>query len=224
MTLGIIGGTSLLFSKIPPLEKRRVHTPFGNAEILCGDVVMLMRHQNGLPPHRINFRANLAGLAIAGVDRVVAFGSSGSLKKGIAPGSVVIPTDYMSVEDSPSIHDHAIDHVRPELSQDLASRLSRIIPGSRFGGVYIQTRGPRIETIAEVRALAKVADIVGMTVASEATLACELGMAFAAVCTVDNYANGLDTEVLTYEHILATSRSNRHRTEEIVSGIIRDLG
>ncbi len=224
MTLGIIGGTSLLFSKIPPLEKRRVHTPFGNAEILSGDVMMLMRHQNGLPPHRINFRANLAALAIAGVDRVVAFGSSGSLKKEIAPGSVVIPTDYMSVEDIPSIHDHTIDHVRPELSQDLASQLSRIIPGSRLGGVYIQTRGPRIETLAEVRALATVADIVGMTVASEATLACELGMAFAAVCTVDNYANGLDGEVLTYEHILATSRSNRHRTEEIVTGIIRDLG
>jgi len=224
MTLGIIGGTSLLFSKIPPLEKRRVHTPFGNAEILSGDVMMLMRHQNGLPPHRINFRANLAALAIAGVDRVVAFGSSGSLKKEIAPGSVVIPTDYMSVEDIPSIHDHAIDHVRPELSQDLTSQLSRIIPGSRFGGIYIQTRGPRIETLAEVRALATVADIVGMTVASEATLACELGMAFAAVCTVDNYANGLDGEVLTYEHILATSRSNRHRTEEIVTGIIRDLG
>ena len=224
MTLGIIGGTSLLFSKLPPLTKRQVHTPFGNAEILCGDVVMLMRHQNGLPPHRINYRANLAALAVAGVDRVVAFGSSGSLKKGIIPGSVVIPTDYMSVTDIPSIHDHAIDHVRPELSQDLASHLSRIIPGSRFGGIYIQTWGPRIETIAEVRALAKVADIVGMTVASEATLACELGMEFAAVCTVDNYANGLDTEVLTYEHILATSRSNRHRTEEIVTGIIRELG
>jgi len=224
MTLGIIGGTSLLFSQLPPLEKRQVHTPFGNAGILCGDVVMLMRHQNGLPPHRINYRANLAALAIAGVDRVVAFGSSGSLKKGITPGSVVIPTDYMSVEDIPSIHDHAIDHVRPELSQDLASQLSRIIPGSRFGGVYIQTRGPRIETIAEVRALGKVADIVGMTVASEATLAGELGMAFAAVCTVDNYANGLDTEVLTWEHILATTRSNRHRTEEIITGIIRELG
>ena len=224
MTLGIIGGTSLLFSTLPPLEKRRVHTPFGNAEILCGDMVMLMRHQNGLPPHRINYRANLAALAIAGVDRVVAFGSSGSLKKGITPGSVVIPADYMSVEDIPSIHDHAIDHVRPELSQELASRLSCIIPGSRLGGIYIQTRGPRIETIAEVRALAKVADIVGMTVASEATLAGELGMEFAAVCTVDNYANGLDTEVLTYEHILATSRSNRHRTEEIITGIIRDLG
>lgn len=224
MTLGIIGGTSLLFSRLPSLNKRRVHTPFGNAEILCGEVVMLMRHQDGLPPHRINYRANLAALAIAGVDKVVAFGSSGSLKKAIAPGSVVIPTDYMSVTDIPSIHDHAIDHVRPELSQDLASRLSCIIPDARLGGVYIQTRGPRIETVAEVKALAKVADIVGMTVASEATLACELDMAFAAVCTVDNYANGLDDEVLTYEHILETSRSNRHRTEEIVSSIIRELG
>jgi 5'-methylthioadenosine phosphorylase len=224
MTLGIIGGTSLLFSRLPPLKKRRVHTPFGNAEILCGDVVMLMRHQDGLPPHRINHRANLAALAIAGVERIVAFGSSGSLKKEIAPGSVLIPTDYMSVTDIPSIHDHAIDHVRPELSQELASQLSRIIPEARLGGVYIQTRGPRIETVAEVQALATVADIVGMTVASEATLACELGMAFAAVCTVDNYANGLDDEVLTYEHILETSRAHRHRTGEIVSNIIRELG
>ena len=224
MTLGIIGGTSLLFSDLPPLTKRQVHTPFGNAEILCGDVVMLMRHQNGMPPHRINFRANLAALAIAGVDRVVSFGSSGSLKKGITPGSVVIPTDYMTVADIPSIHDHAIDHVRPGISLEISSRLSRIITGSRLGGVYVQTRGPRIETIAEVRALAKVGDIVGMTVASEATLAGELGMAFAAVCTVDNYANGLDKEAPTWEHILETSRSNRHRTGEIITGIIRDLG
>jgi 5'-methylthioadenosine phosphorylase len=90
--------------------------------------------------------------------------------------------------------------------------------------VYVQTRGPRIETVAEVRALAKVADIVGMTVASEATLACELGMEFAALCTVDNYANGLGGgEVLTYEHILTTSRMHRHRTEEIMTAIIAHM-
>jgi 5'-methylthioadenosine phosphorylase len=63
-----------------------------------------------------------------------------------------------------------------------------------------------------------------MTVASEATLACELGMEFAALCTVDNYANGLGPGVLTYEHILSTSRENRDRTEEIVNTIIRDMG
>ena len=223
MTLGIIGGTSLLFSTLPDLEKKRVDTPFGCTDLLCGDIVMLMRHQHGRPPHRINYRANLAALAIAGVDRIVAFGSSGSLKPEIPPGSLLIPTDYLSVTDIPSIHDHAMEHVRPELSADLARRLKELVPSARLGGTYVQTRGPRIETVAEVAALAKVADVVGMTVASEATLACELGMAFCALCTVDNYANGLGGEVLTYEHILSTSRTHRHRTEEIVSTIIKNL-
>jgi 5'-methylthioadenosine phosphorylase len=222
--LGIIGGTSLLFSDLPKLARRRVDTPFGNTELLIGDFVMLMRHQQGLPPHRINFRANLAALAIAGVDRVVVFGSSGSLKPEISPGSLVIPTDYISMAEIPSIHDHAIVHVRPEISQELAIQLARTVPDATFGSIYVQTRGPRIETVAEVKALASIADLVGMTLASEATLATELGMKFAAICTVDNYANGFGSDVLSYEHILTTSRENRHRTEEIMTSIITHMG
>lgn len=221
--LGIIGGTSLLFSTLPELEKQEVATPFGNAELLIGDIVMLMRHQHGRPPHRINYRANLSAMAIAGVDHIVAFGSTGSLKKEIPPGSVMIPTDYVSVTDIPSIHDHAIEHVRPELPRALAEKLAHVVPEAKFGGVYVQTRGPRIETVAEVDALAKVADVVGMTVASEATLSCELGMDFAALCTVDNYANGLGTEVVTYENIVSTAKTYSHRTEEIVNAIIREM-
>ena len=221
--LGIIGGTSLLFSTLPQLEKKTVSTPFGPADILVGDIVMLMRHQHGLPPHRINFRANLSALALAGVDRIVAFGSSGSLKINIVPGSLLIPTDYISLTDIPSVHDHSIEHVRPELPWDLAEKLSAAVPSAQYGGVYVQTRGPRIETMAEVQALSAVADIVGMTVASEATLACELGMKFAALCTVDNYANGLGGEVLTYEHILSTSREHHARTENVIMKIISHM-
>ncbi len=62
-----------------------------------------------------------------------------------------------------------------------------------------------------------------MTVASEATLALELGMRFAALCTVDNYANGLGSETLTYEHILATSRANAKRTGDILEKIVERL-
>ena len=222
--LGIIGGTSLLFSQLPALKKQRLDTPFGPADLLCGDIVMLMRHQQGLPPHRINHRANLAALKITGADTVISFGSSGSLKPEIVPGSLLIPTDYVSVSDVPSIHDHKIEHVRPELALGLARTLSGIVPEALLGGVYVQTRGPRIETVAEVKELSTIADVVGMTVASEATLACELGMEFAALCTVDNYANGLGGDVLTYEHILNTSRTHRHRTEDIVSRIITRLG
>ncbi len=221
--LGIIGGTSLLFANLPPLEKQTVATPYGKAEVYTGAFALLMRHQHSLPPHRINYRACLSALALLGVDEIVAFGSTGSLQPAIPPGSVVIPTDYLSVTDIPSIYECSIGHVRPELDADLVRTLGELVPEARVGGVYAQTRGPRIETVAEVKALAKVADIVGMTVASEATLALELQMRFAAVCTVDNYANGLGDETLTYEHILATSRTNAQRTERILENIVEHL-
>ncbi|WP_321507255.1 MTAP family purine nucleoside phosphorylase [uncultured Methanoregula sp.] len=222
--LGIIGGTSLLFSTLPELEARTVSTPFGNAEVLSGDIVMLMRHQHNRPPHRINFRANLAALAIAGADNIVAFASSGSMNRDIAPGSLVIPTDYISLADIPSIHDHAVEHVMPELSRELSETLHRAVPAARLGGTYVQTRGPRFETAAEIKALSKIADLVGMTLASEASLAKELGIPFAAICTVDNYANGLTDEPLTWEEVLEISRQYRKRTGEIVNTIIRNLG
>nr|WP_321353263.1 MTAP family purine nucleoside phosphorylase [uncultured Methanoregula sp.] len=221
--LGIIGGTSLLFAKLPELETRTVHTPFGNTDLLVGDIVLLMRHQHDRPPHRVNFRANLAALAIAGVDRIVAFGSSGSMNPDMAPGALVIPADYISLADVPSIHDHAVVHVMLELSRELSEALHRAVPESRLGGTYVQTRGPRFETAAEIKALAKVADLVGMTLASEATLARELGMPFAAISTVDNYANGLTDAPLSWDEVLEISRQYRERTGEILNTIIREM-
>jgi len=223
LMLALIGGTSLMFADLPPLERERVETPFGVAEVLCGEFLMLMRHQRGLPPHRINFRAQMAALAIRGADRVVAIGSSGSLKKEIPPGSVVIPHDYLSWGDIPSIHDHAIVHIRPEIDPDLQRELARLVPGSIRRGVYVQTRGPRIETVAEVKALARIADVVGMTLASEATLARELDLRFAAICTVDNYANGLGVEMLTYERLLVAAREHREERGEMVRRIVEAM-
>jgi 5'-methylthioadenosine phosphorylase len=221
--LGIVGGTSLLFSDLPDLTKERIYTPFGPAEVYTGDFALLMRHQYGLPPHRMNYRASMAALAISGVERIVAFGSAGSLKPDIPPGSLLIPSDYISMTDIPSIHDHAIEHVNPGLDEPLARELASLVPEAHHGGVYVQTKGPRIETQAEVQMLARIADVVGMTVASEATLACELGMVFAALCTIDNYAHGLGGDVLTYEHILETSRLHRRRTGDIVRTIVEKM-
>jgi 5'-methylthioadenosine phosphorylase len=221
--LGIVGGTSLLFSKLPDLEKKRIDTPFGNAELHIGNIALLMRHQHGLPPHRINFRANMAALAIAGVDRIVAFGSSGSLNHDIAPGSLVIPTDYLSLSEIPSIHDHTVEHVMPGLSPELSQELRTLIPSARLGGTYVETRGPRFETVAEIAALSRFADLVGMTLASEATLARELAMPFAAICTVDNYANGLADGVLTWDEVLEISRQYGDRTGTILNTIIGQM-
>ncbi|MBP1928122.1 5'-methylthioadenosine phosphorylase [Methanolinea mesophila] len=221
--LGIIGGTSLLFSRLPDLEKKVISTPYGNSEVLCGEIAVLLRHQHNRPPHRINFRSNMAALALLGVDRVIAIGSAGSLKMDIPPGSLVIPTDYMSDAAIPSIHDHAIRHIQPGLPLDMAGKLSDLVPEARLGGVYVQTRGPRIETVAEVAALARCADIVGMTLASEATLALELGMKFAAICPVDNYANGLGDEGLSYELMLENANRYKDRMDRILRDIVAGL-
>ncbi|MCK9581812.1 MAG: 5'-methylthioadenosine phosphorylase, partial [Methanoregula sp.] len=85
-------------------------------------------------------------------------------------------------------------------------------------------RGPRFETVAEIAALAKVADLVGMTIASEATLARELGIPFAALSTVDNYANGLTEESLSWDEVLEISRQYRDRTGGILNMIMKQMG
>lgn len=222
--LGIIGGTSLLYSDLSPASLETIATPYGSANVHRSEgVILLLRHQRGLPPHRINVRAQLAALAIAGVDRLIAIGSVGSLSPAIPPGTLIIPTDYLTTGSIPTIHDHTIVHVRPEISAELASALSRLIPEARYGGIYVQTQGPRIETVGEVRVLSRLGDVVGMTLANEATLANELGILFAAICTVDNYANGLAEEVLSYEHILDISRQYRDRTTLIIHRIIEGL-
>ncbi|MDT8357874.1 MAG: MTAP family purine nucleoside phosphorylase [Methanomicrobiaceae archaeon] len=221
--LGIIGGTSLLHAELPPRERRVVATPYGAAEVDIGKIALVQRHQQGLPPHRINFRALIGAMAILGVDRIISIGSAGSLQERIRPGSVVIPTDYLSFAPIPSIHDQRIVHVNPLIDEELAADLARAAEVAEVGGVYVQTAGPRIETAAEVRMLTRYADIVGMTLASEATLATELGIRFASLCTVDNYAHGLSGEVPTYQHIIENARSHRERNSRIVHRIAEML-
>ncbi len=222
--LAIIGGTSLLDCPLPPLEERTVPTPFGPASVLAGNgFLLLLRHGNGRPPHRVNHRGNLAALALAGADRVVLIGSTGSLRAEHRPGSLLVPADYATTALVPTIHDGAIVHVCPGFSDGLSQRLAGLVPGTHHGGVYVQTPGPRLETQAEVRALAQYADVVGMTCASEAALANELGLEVAALCTVENYAHGLDNSPVSFEAIVEAARANADRMGGIVQRLIEEL-
>jgi len=221
--LGIIGGTSLLYADLPDLEKTTIATPFGPAEVHLGDVAFIDRHQFNRPPHRINYRACIGALAIQGVDRIVAFCSVGSLKKEIVPGSMVLPHDYFSPVTFPTIHENTIGHVMPGIDQDLTNMLSKIIPDAIPGGVYVQVKGPRFETPSEIRAFAGYGDLIGMTMASEATVANELEIPFAAVCTVDNYGNGIADDQLSYEFILEKARKNKEKVENMLGDVIREL-
>ncbi|MPL85782.1 S-methyl-5'-thioinosine phosphorylase [bioreactor metagenome] len=221
--LGIIGGTALLQARLPPLEKIRVSTPFGPVLAHVGRIVFISRHQHNTPPHRINHRAHLAAMKILGVDWLIIFGSTGSIHDELPPGSIVIPDDFFSPWDIPSLHKNDIFHTPPSIDAGLREELVRIVPEGR-GGTYFQTLGPRFETRAEITFFARDTDVVGMTAASELTLANELGIPCAALCTVDNYANGIGgASAPDYDEIVAISRRNGDRITDIITKIVEKL-
>lgn len=221
--LGIIGGTALLQARLPPLEQKTIATPFGSAEVYTGSVAVLKRHQHNTPPHRINHRANLAALKIAGVDRLIIIGSVGSMKKDIAPGNLLLATGFFSPWDIPTLHDTDIFHVPPSIDADLTRVLNDIIPDAKKG-VYFQTHGPRFETRSEIAKFADVTDVVGMTAASEITLANELGIPAAVLCTVDNYANGISGAAApTYDEIVAIAKQNGDKVTHLITKILETL-
>jgi 5'-methylthioadenosine phosphorylase len=171
-----------------------------------GEVVGLPRHgfDRSIPAHLVDHRANVRTLCELGCGRVLALGSAGSLRPELAVGSFVCPDDFYAPETAPSFFDDPRGHSVPGFDTDwrtavLEAWRERTETELIDGGVYAQTLGPRFETPAEVRALARVADVVGMTLAAETVLAKEAGLAYAAVCSVDNLANGISDEPLTVQ-------------------------
>ena len=219
--LGIIGGTSLLDYSGSEYTKIEVNTPYGTSEIFKGDgFLLLLRHQNRCAPHKIPYRSHLAALKLSGADRIIALGSTGSLKESIPPGSRVIPDDYISLAPIPTTCNHSIGHVNSAFDPDLRSLLSQVCPEAINGGTYIQTCGPRLESRYEISWMAQMAHVVGMTIGSELTVANELCMPFAAICTVDNYANGICDVNVTYDSIIENVRDNQDRSLDLLGRII----
>jgi 5'-methylthioadenosine phosphorylase len=152
---------------------------------------------------------------------------TGSLKKAIKPGSLVIPDDYLSFSVIPTFFKDRIIHITPALDESLRAS---IINAARKGrikivptGVYVQTAGPRLETKAEIGILKNYGDIIGMTLASEATLAQEIGLGYAAICTVENYANGLSKAPLDFDNIAKEGVKHSINELSLLSKVVEDL-
>ncbi|MEA1894708.1 MAG: MTAP family purine nucleoside phosphorylase [Euryarchaeota archaeon] len=225
--LGIIAGTNPIGMEFKERSGREktVRTRYGDMKVFdWGDTIFLPRHGIAMdtPPHRINHRANIAALKESGVDGVICVCSTGSLNPEIPPGTLVVPHDYINFGMPPTFYDDEIRHIVPELDEGLRSRIVEASHG-RDGGVYVQMRGPRFETKAEIGVLRQFADIVGMTLANEATLCCEAGIPVAALCTVDNYANGVAAQEpdLSYEAIIGNVERNREMVTDIIMKMIR---
>ena len=209
--LAIIGGSGL--SRLASLEvtqRRVVRTPYGEpsapltfGNLLGRPVVFLARHGDGhsIAPHQVNYCANLWALREQGADGIVSVASVGGIRSDMPPGTIVIPNQIIDYTwgrrstyfegDAPVTH---IDFTEP-YSQDLRARLLAAARAcgdpAREQAVYATTQGPRLETSAEIDRLERDgADIVGMTGMPEAALARELGLNYAAIAVVVNFAAG----------------------------------
>jgi 5'-methylthioadenosine phosphorylase len=229
--IGVIGGVGFSEAEIfKGSVKEEIETPHGAVQILVlENMLFLPRHgiDKNVPPHKINHPANIFAFKSKAVDKIIGVNSVGSLKKDIAPPSVVIPHDYISIWSIATyFHDkivHTIPGLDEGLRQDLISLASKFGLKIRENGVYIQTPGPRLETKAEIRMLASFGDLVGMTMASEADLAKELGLGYASICSVDNYAHGLVSEPLTSENIIQNARTNSAQIADFILKISEEF-
>jgi 5'-methylthioinosine phosphorylase len=209
--LAIIGGTGL--SQLGNLERSRrqlVRTPYGepSGPLTFGtiggtEVVFLARHGYGhtLPPHQVNYRANLWALRDQGVEEIVSVASVGGVRAGLEPGDLVVPDQIIDYtrgrrntffeDGAPVTHIDFTEPYTPALRRRLLQAAAACGEKATDGAVYAATQGPRLETAAEIDRLERDgADLVGMTGMPEAALARELDLAYAALAVVANHAAG----------------------------------
>lgn len=210
--LGIIGGTGLTQLRCLQISRREIaRTPYGEASqplvfgSLAGiEVVFLARHGAGhtIPPHAVNYRANIWALHAAGVKSVLAIAAVGGIDAQLNVGDIVLPNQlidythgrYNTYHDGIELAVNHIDFTEPysenlrETCKQAAANMSQVLVET---GVYACVQGPRLETAAEINRLERDgATLVGMTGMPEAVLARELGLHYAALCPVVNHAAG----------------------------------
>ncbi|WP_324715600.1 S-methyl-5'-thioinosine phosphorylase [Carboxydochorda subterranea] len=220
--LAVVGGTGFDDPGLlgAPVAAERVVTRFGQVALsyyhVGGDpgavVAFLPRHgaAHGVPPHRIDYRANFAALARAGVERIVATAAVGSLRATLAPGTLLIPDQVLDFTRSRpgTFYDEAVVHTDftepycPQMREALLRAAGRQGLSVEPAGTYAVLEGPRYETAAEVRTLALLGgDVVGMTGMPEAILAREAGMCMAVVAVVTNLGAGIAQRELSHAEV-----------------------
>jgi 5'-deoxy-5'-methylthioadenosine phosphorylase len=244
MTLGLIGGTGL--STLPGLETLRAHavdTPYGQPSMAIEEGVFAGRplfflHRHGgrgrpVPPHRVNYRANIWALRELGVTRIVAVNAVGAINPQLRPGKLVIPDqliDYSwgrehSFDDGSSGELLHIDFTEPfdeQLRKALLAAGSEAGVGCVDSAVLAVTQGPRLETAAEVQRLARDGcDLVGMTAMPEAALARELALPYASVCMIVNAAAGLSDQPITLDAIRQTLQKETELLRSLLGAFLK---
>lgn len=240
MRIAVIGGTGVYDPEIfSDKREEEIVTPYGTASVTVGryggkEVAFLPRHGAGhtVPPHLINYRANIWALKMLGVKSVLATSAVGSLNPEMNPGELVSLDQFLDFTKSRAVtyfeggpagvvHVDYTDPYCPGLRELIsqAARAQKIKVHDR--GCYVCTEGPRYETPAEIRAYRTLGgDLVGMTSVPEVVLAREAEMCYAGLALVTNWAAGLAGTKLTHQEVVALMEANLARLRALLAGII----
>src|SRR5690606_29757669 len=195
-------------------------TPYGEVEVQIGrykgvEVAFMPRHGKGhsIPPHRINYRANIWGLKMLGVEVILATAAVGSINPEMKPGNFVIVDqflDFTKGRTSTFFDDGSQGVVHVDVTEPYCPAVREVLieTGRELGlrlhdrGTYVCVEGPRFETAAEIRAFRILGgDVVGMTSVPEAVLAREAGICYAAMAMVTNMGAGMEERPLSHEEV-----------------------
>jgi len=245
LLLGIVGGTGL--TQLSGLEisgRELVQTPYGvpSGPLTHGimnkrEVIFLPRHGYGhtIPPHKINYRANMWALKRAGVNKVLAVAAVGGINPATPPGGLVVPDQIIDYTwnrvntyfEEGLVNVTHIDFTQPydeELRQRIIKAANEVDVEVTDGGTYAATQGPRLETAAEVDKLERDGcDIVGMTGMPEAALARELELPYAACAVVANHAAGRGSGIITMENIQENLQVGMNNVIKILECLVSNL-
>jgi len=243
--IAIIGGTGLTsLNNIEIIGREIVHTKYGepSAPMIRGtlaghEIMFLARHGHGhtIPPHKINYRANIAALKDAGVEKIIAINAVGGITEKMLPKAIVLPDQIIDYTWSrintffeegleQVVH---IDFTNP-YCQELREQIISASVATKIklvtDGTYAATQGPRLETTAEVIRLERDGcDLVGMTGMPEASLARELELCYASICVVANMAAGKGPDEITMEEIEKNLYTGMDDVRVLLESVISSL-
>jgi len=240
MDFGVIGGTGF-YEMAEGAERMEVATPYGSVTVervpLGGtEVAFIARHGRGhsVPPHRVNYRGNIAALRKLGVGNVLASASVGSMSEAMPPGSLAVltqfldftrgrPSTFFDGDDGEVIHVDMTDPYCPHLRAELGAAAEAQGEQVHARATYVCAEGPRFETPAEIEMFRRLGgELVGMTNVPEVVLAREAGMCYAAVAAVTNWAAGVSEKPLQHEQVSAFMKTQTPRVASLFERVVRD--
>ncbi|SFG39701.1 5'-methylthioadenosine phosphorylase [Desulfotomaculum arcticum] len=238
--IAIIGGTGVYDPNIlTDIAEEKVDTPFGQAKVKIGSyltkrVAFMARHgeEHSVPPHLVNYRANIYALKMLGVKNIFATAAVGSLNPEMKPKDFVFMDQFLDftktraqtfVEDG-VIHLDMTDPYCPRIRKVLREAAEKLGLAHHNYGTYVCAEGPRFETPAEIKMYKQLGgDLVGMTSVPEVVLAREAGICYATIAMVTNFAAGISPTKLSHQEVVDIMDENAQNLRNLAMEAIANL-